>query len=170
MRNSLLIALFFLIPLTSRGGQSDNRQKKLEAQRKQLQVEIKQINQLLFSSKKKKKTALEEVEDLAAKIDLRSRLIRVTNEQANRLSQQININQRNIDRQRKELATLKKDYAAMVQQSYVSKSGQSRLMFIFSSESFLQAYKRFQYLKQYARFRRKQGKLIEEKNTNTTAA
>ena len=163
MRNSLLIALFFLIPLTSSWGQSDNRQKKLEAQRKQLQVEIKQINQLLFSSIKKKKTALEEVEDLAVKIDLRSRLIRVTNEQANRLSQQININQRNIDRQRKELATLKKDYAAMVQQSYVSKSGQSRLMFIFSSESFLQAYKRFQYLKQYARFRRKQGKLIEEK-------
>lgn len=34
---------------------------------------------------------------------------------------------------------------------------------MFSSESFLQAYKRIQYLKQYARYRRKQGKAIAEK-------
>jgi septal ring factor EnvC (AmiA/AmiB activator) len=33
-------------------------------------------------------------------------------------------------------------------------------MFLFSSESFLQAYKRFQYLKQYMNYRKKQGELI----------
>ena len=100
--------------------------KKLEAQRKQLQQEIKQINTLLFSNTKKKKSALTEVEDLAVKINLRQRLIRVTNEEANRLTQQINVNQRTIDRQRKELQALKDDYAAMIQYSYASKSGQSR--------------------------------------------
>jgi septal ring factor EnvC (AmiA/AmiB activator) len=36
-------------------------------------------------------------------------------------------------------------------------------MFLFSSENFLQAYKRLQYLKQYARYRRRQGKAISEK-------
>ena len=36
-------------------------------------------------------------------------------------------------------------------------------MFLFSSEDFLQAYKRLQYLKQYARYRRRQGKAISEK-------
>ena len=79
------------------------------------------------------------------------------------MTQQINVNQRTIDRQRKELEALKKDYSEMILKSYQSKSGQSRMMFLFSSENFLQAYKRFQYLKQYTRFRKKQGELIAEK-------
>jgi septal ring factor EnvC (AmiA/AmiB activator) len=36
-------------------------------------------------------------------------------------------------------------------------------MFLFSSENFLQAYKRLRYLKQYVRYRRKQGKAISKK-------
>lgn len=141
----------------------DSRQVKLEQQKLRLQQEIKQINRLLFTNKKEKKSALEEVEDLAVKINTRQRLIRVMNEQANRLTQRINANQRIIDQQRKELAALKEDYAQMILRSYQSKSEQSRLMFLFSSEDFLQAYKRSQYLKQYAQFRKKQGERIEEK-------
>ena len=141
----------------------DNRQKRLEAQRKQLQTEIKQINTLLFTNKKARKSALTEVEDLAVKIELRQRLIQVTNEEANRLTQQIYVNQRSINRQRKALDQLKADYAEMIRYAYTSRSGQNRLMFLFSSESFLQAYKRFQYLKQYAAFRKKQGESIAQK-------
>ena len=141
----------------------DQRQQNLEAQRKRLQQEIKQINTLLFSNEKRKKSVLTQVEDLNLKINVRRRLIRVTNGQANRLTQQINVNQRSISRQRKELEALKKDYSKMILKSYQSKSGQSRMMFLFSSENFLQAYKRFQYLKQYASFRKKQGELISEK-------
>jgi len=155
------MALFLIV------GQSlfaqDQRQQNLEAQRKRLQQEIKQINTLLFSNEKRKKSVLTQVEDLNLKINVRRRLIRVTNEQANRLTQQINVNQRSISRQRKELEALKKDYSEMILKSYQSKSGQSRMMFLFSSENFLQAYKRFQYLKQYASFRKKQGELISEK-------
>ncbi|MGB2398602.1 MAG: murein hydrolase activator EnvC family protein [Flavobacteriaceae bacterium] len=162
MRLKAGLSVFLLCFLSLAWGQ-DTRQKRLEAQRKQLQSEIKQINSLLFSNTKKKKSALSEVEDLAVKIDLRQRLVRVTNEEANRLTQQIYVNQRNIDRQRKELQNLKDDYADMIRYSYASKSGQSRLMFLFSSESFLQAYRRFQYLKQYTSFRKKQGERIAKK-------
>ena len=160
LKNPFCILFFLLATLV--WGQN-NRQAKLEAQRKQLQVEIKQINSLLFTNKKQKKNALTEVEDLAVKISLRQRLIRVTNEEANRLTQQISVNQKTIDRQEKELKELKAEYAEMIRYAYASKSAQSRLMFLFSSESFLQAYKRFQYLKQYAAFRKKQGLLIAEK-------
>ena len=168
MGKKRLLLLFVLCVNLSVFAQ-DNRQKKLEAQRKQLQQEIKQINTLLFSNTKKKKSALTEVEDLAVKINLRQRLIRVTNEEANRLTQHINVNQRTIDRQRKELQVLKDDYAEMIRYSYISKSGQSRLMFLFSSDTFLQAYKRFQYLKQYASFRKKQGDLIAAKTLTLQA-
>ena len=162
MRQKTFLFLFLFSLFTVLWGQ-DNRQKKLEVQRQRLKSEIKQINTLLFSNKKKKKSLLLAVEDLAVKIDLRQRLIRVTNEEANRLNQQISINQRTITRQRKELEKLKEDYAAMIRFSYSSKSGQSRLMFLFSSQSFLQAYKRSQYLKQYASFRKKQGEQIAKK-------
>jgi len=163
-----LLSFLLICFITTAWGQ-DSRQEKLKQQREQLQQEIKQINTLLFTNTKKKKSALNEVEDLAVKINLRERLIRVTNEEANRLTQQINVNQRTIDRQRKALETLKADYADMIRYSYASKSGQSRLMFLFSSESFLQAYKRFQYLKQYAAFRKKQGLLIAEKTQTLQA-
>jgi murein hydrolase activator len=52
----------------------------------------------------------------------------------------------------------------MIQKSYKSKSQQSRIMFLLSSESFLQAYKRLQYMKQYANYRKKQGDEIKQRS------
>ena len=159
----VLFVLFGLTILAQTANAQDQRQQNLENQRKLLQVEIKQINKLLFSNEKQKKSVLTEFEDLSLKIDVRGRLIRVTNEQANRLTQKISVNQRIIGQQRKDLENLKKDYSEMIRKSYQSGSGQSRMMFLFSSESFLQAYKRSQYLNQYTSFRKKQGELIVEK-------
>ncbi len=158
------MCLFSLISFNQLFSQiSSDQQKKLEAQRTKLMNEIKQINNLLFSNTKIRKNAIDEVEDIQVRLNVRSELIKVTNMQANLLIRRININQRNIDTQRKELDELKKEYAKMIQKSYASKSLQNRLMFLFSSENFLQAYRRIQYLKQYARYRRNQGLEITEK-------
>ena len=142
---------------------NSSRQKVLEAQKKRLQQEIKQINTLLFNNNRKEKTVLSQVEDLDLKISVRSQLVKVNNQQANLLTRQINVNQRDITELRVELEALKKDYADMIIKSYKSKSSLNRLMFLFSSTDFLQAYKRIQYIKQYANFRKKQGELIAEK-------
>lgn len=166
MRRSAFFLLLFWIGLgTGFAQQSSKQQKQLEAQRLQLKNEIKQINSLLFSNTKTRKNALSEVEDLQVKLNVRSKLIKVTNQQANLLTRRIRLNERTIADQRKELESLKAEYAKMIQKSYASKSLQNRLMFLFSSENFLQAYKRIQYLKQYARYRRKQGIAIAEKTT-----
>ena len=164
MRRLFFLCLFSLILFNQLFSQiSSDQQKKLEAQRTKLMNEIKQINNLLFSNTKIRKNAIDEVEDIQVRLNVRSELIKVTNMQANLLIRRININQRNIDTQRKELDELKKEYAKMIQKSYASKSLQNRLMFLFSSENFLQAYRRIQYLKQYARYRRNQGLEIAEK-------
>ena len=55
----------------------------------------------------------------------------MTNEEANRLTQQINVNQRTIDRQRKALETLKADYADMIRYSYASNQTKPVDVFIF---------------------------------------
>ena len=164
MKRLFFLCLFITISLNQSFSQIKNdEQKKLEAQRLKLKKEIKQINNLLFSNTKNRKIALNEVENIETRLNVRLELIKVTNKQANLLTRRININLRNIDNQRKELDELKKEYAKMIQKSYASKSLQNRLMFLFSSENFLQAYRRIQYLKQYARYRRKQGLQISEK-------
>ena len=164
MRRLFFLCLFITISLNQSFSQiKNNEQKRLEAQRLKLKKEIKQINNLLFSNTKNRKIALNEVENIETRLNVRLELIKVTNQQANLLTRRININQRNIENQRKELDELKKEYAKMIQKSYASKSLQNRLMFLFSSENFLQAYRRIQYLKQYARYRRKQGLQISEK-------
>lgn len=153
----------FLI-LTIGVAQTNNaRQKALETQKKRLQQEIKQINTLLFNNNRKEKTVVSQVEDLDLKISVRNQLVKVNNQQANLLTRQINVNQRDISQLRAELESLKQDYADMVRKSYKSKSSQNRLMFLFSSADFLQAYKRIQYMKQYANFRKKQGEEIAQK-------
>ena len=60
-----------------------NKQKELEEKRQTILNEIKQINSLLFATKKEEKSVLSQVEDLNSKITARQNLIRVTNQQAN---------------------------------------------------------------------------------------
>ena len=162
-RTLLFLVLFWIGTGAVLSKSKTKRQQELEAQRVRLKNEIKQINELLFSSKKNRKNVVTEVEDLQVKLSVREELIKVTNAQVNLLTRKINLNERNISDQRKELEALKEDYAKMIQNSYASKSLQNRLMFLFSSENFLQAYKRIQYLKQYTKYRRKQGLAIAEK-------
>ena len=155
----LLICLFVVLPTTAQS----NKQKELEERRQSLLEEIKQINSLLFKTRGEKQSVLAEVEDLDHRISTRQNLIRVTNQQANLLTREINNNLTTIDQLRTELTGLKEDYASMINKSYKSKSTQSRIMFLFSSENFLQAYKRMQYMKQYTRHRKKQGESIKSK-------
>jgi septal ring factor EnvC (AmiA/AmiB activator) len=140
-----------------------NEQKALESKREQLQKEISEINRLLFAEKKEKGNVLEQMEAMDKKINVRQQLIRVTNQQSNLLNRQINTNVRNIGKLRNDLAFLKEEYGNMIQKSYQNKSQQSRLMFLLSSENFLQAFKRLQYMKQYTQYRKEQGEQIVAK-------
>ena len=88
-RLTRIFSIVFLITPYFLFGQ-EPQQKRLELQRNQLEQEIKNINSLLFSNFKQKKSVLNEVQDLSLKIDLRERLIRVNNEQANQLNHKIN--------------------------------------------------------------------------------
>jgi len=157
------IVLFLIFAIIPNLNAQVNKQKELEEKRILLLNEIKQINSLLFKTKKEGKSILTQVEDLNSRISARENLVRVTNQQANLLTREINDNLIKIDQLRNELKELKEDYAKMISKSYKSKSQQNRIMFLLSSENFLQAYKRLQYMKQYTKHRKKQGESIKEK-------
>ena len=141
---------------------SINAQTKaeLEQQRKKYKKEINQLNKLLFSEQKKEKNALEELRDLNQKIELRNKLLVTIESETKLLSRKINANASKLKKLNTNLASLKEDYAEMIYKSYKSKSQQSRLMFLLSSQNFYQAYKRMEYIKQYTKFRKKQGESI----------
>lgn len=153
----IFLAFLLIIPLYS----SAQSRQELEKQRVQLQKEIKEINTLLFKSQKKEKTLLSDLSDLNNRIGVRTRLINTINEETKQLSKEIEENEKEVRLLTKSLEGLKKDYAKMVVQSYKSKTKNSRLMFLLSSETFLQAYKRLEYIKQYADYRARQGDEIK---------
>jgi len=139
------------------------KQRALEKQRIELQRQIDQINQQLDASRSNKNAALDVYEQIKRKIAIRRQLISNLRREINGISHQINKTEKQIAKLSKEIAQLKKSYAKMVRQSYNSRSRESKLYFLFSSEGFYQAFKRMQYMKQYNRYRKKQGEEILQK-------
>lgn len=158
-----LLLIFLMFASVLNVNAQSKKQQELESRRQEILKEIQQINSLLFTNKKKEKSMVSIVEDLNNKVRVRQNLIKVTNDQANLLTREINANQKEISSLRDQLKELKTDYAAMVVKSYKSKSEQSRVMFLLSSDNFQQAYKRLQYIRQYTKYQEQQGEEIKGK-------
>ena len=136
------------------------QQKKLEGQKLSIKKEIEKINVLVSKNKQKTTTLLENIEDVELKISVTNKLIEVNNQQSKNLSNQIkNKNDRIYDLQI-ELKKLKDEYATIVSNSYKKRSSKIKLMYVFASRNFNQAFTRFQYFKQYSTYRKEQANKI----------
>ena len=136
------------------------RQKKLEAQKISLKKEISQINILIADSKKRSKNLAGDLEDLQLKISVRDKLININNSQLNNLTTIIkNQNERIADLEI-DLVNLRSEYEKIIFNSYKKRSTQMKLMYLFASENVNQAFNRFQYFKQYSKYRKKQADRI----------
>lgn len=155
--------IILLVLICTTGSIYAQSRKELESTRKKYKSQIKQLNSLLFTQVKKEKNVLEDLKDIKQKIAVRNKLINTINLEAKLLSNKIRENEEEINVLNKNLAKLKAEYSAMIYKSYMSKSQQSRIMFLLSSQNFYQAYKRLAYMKQYASFRKKQGLEINRK-------
>ena len=162
---SFTFFVFLVIGLSNANAQSQ-RQQELEEKRRELQQEIREITKLMFAGKKEKKSVVSAVEDLNYKISVRKNLIRITNQQANLLTREINANQDEISTRRVKLKALKEAYADMIVKSYKNRARDNKLMFLLSSSSFQQAYRRLQYIKQYADYQRQQAEVIKVETKN----
>ncbi|PHQ56030.1 MAG: peptidase M23 [Lutibacter sp.] len=142
-----------------------SKRQVLEARRIQNQKDQIYISALLSNTKRKEKNLLNDLNDLNDKIKTRERVVVSITNESKELGNEIYLNQLKINENKRNLKALKKDYADMIFKSYKSKSQNSRIMFLLSSENFYQGYKRFQYMKQYTSFRKKQGEEIQKKTT-----
>ena len=160
--NQFLKILFFFF-ITSIAFAQTSEQQKLEEKKAQILKEIADNKARLESEKKKEKSVLKQIDQQKGLISLRQKLLNTTAKQTRLLSDDIYLTQLEMNKLNRELKVLREDYEKMIVKSYKSRNEQSRIMFVLSSENFLQAYKRIQYMKQYAGFRKMQGEEIKEK-------
>ena len=158
--SKIYIFLFMLSVIQLNAQDYQARQKKLEAQKISLKKEISQINSLIAESKKISKNLADDIEDLQLKISVRDKLININNSQLNNLTNIIKNQNDRIDDLEVNLKNLKNEYEKIIYNSYKKRSTQMKLMFLFASENINQAFKRFQYFKQYSKYRKKQADRI----------
>lgn len=160
-----IIYIFLLLFSISLTAQQDYEaeQRKLEQKKATLLKEIKDVQSLLNINKKKERDVLGELSAQNRKIKLQQDLIANSRRQERNLANDIYVNTLASNKLKRELKVLQADYAKTVRMSYKSRSDQSKILFILSSNSFLQAYKRVQYLKQYANYRKSQGDELNKK-------
>ena len=158
LRKSMLF--LWIVLLCSNSIFSQNNRKQLEKQKEAIQKELKEINALLFKNKKQKASTFTDIENINYKIQRKQEFIKLTNRQINLLNIELEKNKSQQVDLSKRLKEVKAAYKEMILRSYKSKSGKNKLMFVLSSESFFQAFKRTQYIKQYAAFRRNQANKI----------
>ena len=162
MNPTRILLFFLLLIVTDLRSQS---KQALEKQKKEIQNEIKVIELKLSNSSKKKGLIISNAEDLNYKIKLQQNLISNINNQLNLILNEIDANEIQLTNLKNKEVSLKEELAKMLLTGYKKKSNLNKLMFIFSSSSFQQAYKRIQYFKQYVNFQNKT--LLKIKSTSS---
>ena len=154
----LLILLFCIVfPPNYFSQQGIKSSKKdLETKKKKINEEIENINSLLNETKANKKSSIGALMTINIKLEKRQDLINTINQEIETLNNEIKLNEKQINQLKQTLEKLKADYAQMILFAQRNQDAYSKIMFLFASENFNQAYARLKYMQQYSEFRKKQ--------------
>ena len=171
MKQNSFLFISLLITYLSFGQNKDI----LKQQQIALENEINYTTSLLNKTKENKKSSLVYIDYLDKKISSQERLLQLLNIEQNLLKKQIFKlenkileNEKSINDAEKEIIELKKEYAEIIYSLQKNKNERNDLMFIISSETFNQAYKRILFLREYSRARKTQALQIT-KNQDSLA-
>lgn len=149
---SIFIGIFLMIFLSA---QTQRRKEELQKQNEELQKQIAEINNNLAKTKAQAKLSLSYLNEVNKKIELREKVYQNTQKQKRILEDDIYLKQLEINRQRKELEVLRKNYAEVLVKAYKNKGVQNKVTFILSSKNLGEAIRRMQYLKNYSDYQQK---------------
>ena len=171
MKQNSFLFILLLITYLSFGQNKDI----LKQQQIALEKEINYTTSLLNKTKENKKSSLVYIDYLDKKISSQERLLQLLNIEQNLLKKQIFKlenkileNEKSINDAEKEIIELKKEYGEILYSLQKNKNERNDLMFIISSETFNQAYKRILFLREYSRARKTQALQIT-KNQDSLA-
>ncbi len=160
----LKIIFCFLLILSSVRVHAQSSQE-LKRQRDQLSQQLEQLNREYEETSNNKRSTLAQLSNLKQQVALLGAKIENINSAVRNLDNQISESNNSVHSLQAQLAQLKKEYAAMVLFTYHNQSAYNKLMFIFASRDFNQAYKRLKYLQQIGTYRERQATYIQETQT-----
>ena len=156
----LLLLTVILLPIVLFG---QGRKEALQKSKQQIEEEIQYTNQLLKETQKNKRTSLNQVMLLKNQIEKRENLITTINDQVSNIDDEIIKNAKSLEEMTLQLQKLKQEYAMMCYYAWTHRKTFNTLVFILSAENFNQAYRRMNYIQQYTNYRKRQVKLIKDK-------
>jgi len=154
--------ILFSILLLSNTLFSQEKSDRLKQEQRKLEEKISATKSLLSAAQKGTESSLQEIKLIDQNIQFRERLL-INIDQQIRVSE---LKTKEITAQvaslNKIVEDLKAQYKAMVLSAYKKRSKYNRMMFIFSSENFNQAFKRLKYLEKIKEIRLRQVFLIKQ--------
>ena len=157
MRSFLLLIVFLMLAILVNGQSLDELRKKKQKTNEQ----IKYTTKLLEEAKKNQTKTLNKFKILNKQIELRTNLITGINSEVGVLADFIDQNAWLVASLNSDLEELKSEYARMIVYAQRNQTNYDKLLFVLSSNSFNQAYKRIMYLRQYTEYRKRQAELIQ---------
>lgn len=152
-----LSILFVSITATAFAQTSSELKRNKEA----IQREIDLLQRNLNETSSSKKLTLGQIRAINSKIRLMQNKISIINSEVKNLDNQIHENTNEVHSLKSQLGRLKNEYAGMVRFAQRNKNSYDKMMFIFSSDNFNQAYKRIKYFQQFGQYRKKQADYIQ---------
>jgi septal ring factor EnvC (AmiA/AmiB activator) len=147
--------------LTDGFSQKVKQSDKLRQNRTKLEEEIRYTGEMLEKTKKEKQSSMDRLKILNKQIRNRERLLQTIGDELQQVEVQLTYEAQQIGKMSQQLTGLRSEYAQMIRQAYRTMSGHDRLMFLFASKDFNQAYQRLKYYQQFAAYRRDQTRKIE---------
>jgi septal ring factor EnvC (AmiA/AmiB activator) len=154
MAKKLFILMVMLLPVL--GAQAQQTKEEIQKRQQELQQELAELNNTFAEIKKNKKQSLGQLALVQRKIRAREELISNLNKDLRLIDDNIYLTTLEINRMKRELDTLKQNYAQSLVFAYKNRSNYDYLNFIFSATSFNDAIKRMAYLKSYRQYRETQ--------------
>jgi len=138
----------------------------LKKKKQQLQREIDELQRNANKAASNKKLTIRQIADLNKKISLMQDKIEIINSEMRSLDLEIHKNSKTVNNLKGQLGQLKKEYASMIRFAQKNQNSYTKMMFIFASSDFHQAYMRMKYLQQFGNYRKKQAGFIQGKEKN----
>lgn len=166
LRLSLCIALA-LVTHPEALGQS---KAELQRQRDALNEKIAYTRKLIKDARENQSTTTRELQALERQITLRNRLISNLSAEVRELESETDRRKAQIDALNDEVERMREEYAQMVYQAYKNRNAYDKLMYIFASDDFDQAFRRLKLMQRYGEVRSQHKLDIEQKQMELSQA
>ena len=154
---AIMALTIFIIPLCAVVGQS---KKDLQKQRDDISDKIEQTKKMIRDSERQQKSTIRQVQLLNEQLTFREQLLSNINNDIHTIDGEIKKKNHYIGEMEQQVDQMKREYGQMIYNAFRQRSSYDKLMYIFASEDFHQAYKRLKMTQRYADARKKQAFMI----------